>query len=134
MKDAKKLLEKKGISPSLQRVIILKYLQDHQNHPTVESLYKELIDVIPTLSKTTIYNTLKLFGEKGIVYQLAIPGNEAHYDFAESYHAHLLCEKCGAIFDLDLEDTEQIKEEIDGHEINGMEVIYRGICRNCRDK
>ena len=134
MKDAKKMLEEKGISPSLQRVIILKYLQDNQNHPTVETLYQELIDVIPTLSKTTIYNTLKLFGEKGIVYQLAIPGNEAHYDCAECYHAHLLCEKCGEIYDLDLEGEDQQKEEIDGHKVTGIEIIYRGICRKCRDK
>ncbi|MCF7918750.1 MAG: transcriptional repressor [Candidatus Cloacimonetes bacterium] len=132
MRDAKRILEEKDISPSLQRVIILKYLQEHPNHPTVEDVYHDLIDDIPTLSKTTIYNTLKLFTQKGIVYQLAVPGNEAHYDYSEGYHAHLLCEECGGIFDIESDISLNIENDLEGHLILGIEVIYRGICRNCR--
>lgn len=132
MKNAKKVLEEKNISPSLQRVIILKYLQEHKNHPTVDELYNALRDDIPTLSKTTVYNTLRLFSDSGIVHQLSIPGNEAHYDFEGEFHAHFICEKCGGIYDIDMGNISMLTNEYDGHSVRNMEVIYRGICKECR--
>ena len=56
-------LKSKSIRPSLQRIRILEYLIKNRNHPTVEMIYNELLCEMPTLSKTTIYNTLKLFVE-----------------------------------------------------------------------
>jgi Fe2+ or Zn2+ uptake regulation protein len=134
MKDAKKILEDNGISSSMQRVIILKYLHQHHNHPTVDDVYQALIDENPTLSKTTIYNTLKLFALKGIINQLAMPGNEAHYDFAEDNHAHFICELCGIIYDLEETVEDRAEQEIEGHLVMDYEIIYRGICRKCRKK
>ena len=62
MTSAEKLMEK-GIRPSLTRVMIYDYLLSHRTHPTVDEIYKELSPKAPTLSKTTVYNTVKLFEE-----------------------------------------------------------------------
>jgi len=53
-----------GIRPSVQRVAVYAYLCEHPVHPTVETVYSALSSDYPTLSKTTIYNTLRLFEEK----------------------------------------------------------------------
>ncbi len=133
MKDAKKLLEEKGISPSLQRVIILKYLLGHRNHPTSEEVYQALSRQIPTLSRTTVYNTLKVFSKKGLIHQIAICGNEMHYETQPGFHAHFQCIQCGGIFDIDLDCAKFDIEECEGHKITEYELTLRGICRKCRE-
>jgi Fe2+ or Zn2+ uptake regulation protein len=73
-------VEKEGIHPSYHRLKILEYLMSHKTHPTVERIHKELSKEIPTLSKTTVYNTLNLFVSKGIVQELTIEEKEVRYD------------------------------------------------------
>ena len=53
------------IKPSVQRIAIMDYLLKHHTHPCIDEIYMALHDDIPTLSKTTVYNTLKLFVEHG---------------------------------------------------------------------
>lgn len=52
-------LQGHNIKPSVQRIAIMKYLMEHRTHPTVDEIYTALSPTIPTLSKTTVYNTLK---------------------------------------------------------------------------
>ena len=59
--DIGNYLKKHDIKPSYQRMKIFQYLLDNHNHPTVDTIYKALCTEIPTLSKTTVYNTLNLF-------------------------------------------------------------------------
>jgi Fe2+ or Zn2+ uptake regulation protein len=134
MQKTKKELESRGISPSLQRVIILKYLLRNKEHPTAEDIYSSLSRQIPTLSKTTVYNTLKLYTEKGLIKQLVINGNEHHYEANLEYHAHFHCNKCGKIYDLDLEYPEKELKTIEGHEAMEAELVIRGICRECKEE
>ena len=54
-------LQSYGIKPSLQRIAIMEYLIENRIHPTVEDIYEALYIKVPTLSKTTVYNTIKLF-------------------------------------------------------------------------
>lgn len=49
-----------NIRPSVQRVAIMQYLLDHRTHPTADDIYTELVKTMPTLSRTTVYNTLQL--------------------------------------------------------------------------
>ena len=72
MNNAKQYLIDNGIKPSVQRIAIMKYLFEHRTHPTVDDIFHDLHDAIPTLSKTTVYNTLKLFSEKGAILSLTI--------------------------------------------------------------
>lgn len=69
MEKIKTLLEEKGIKPTFQRLKILEYLSNNlNNHPTVEMVYEKLLNDIPTLSLTTVYNTLNNFLEKRLVF------------------------------------------------------------------
>ena len=64
--DIGNYLKNHDIKPSYQRMKIFQYLLDNHVHPTVDTIYKALCPEIPTLSKTTVYNTLNLFVEKKV--------------------------------------------------------------------
>ena len=123
-------LRETGISPSVQRVAIYDYLMTHFTHPTVDEIYKDLSPAIPTLSKTTIYNTLTLFCEQGLIDSFTMDDNTTHYDGETQPHAHFKCTQCGRIYDIPLPKIEM--PQIEGFEINEMKVFYSGICENCK--
>ena len=89
-----------NVKPSVQRLAIMDYLLTHRTHPSIEEIYLALCDDIPTLSKTTVYNTLKLFVEHGAAQMLTIDERNVCYDGDISLHAHFLCKHCNKIFDL----------------------------------
>ncbi|MBR7065047.1 MAG: transcriptional repressor [Treponema sp.] len=93
-------LSKAGIRPSVQRVAVYSFLCEHPEHPTVETLFQELQPLYPTLSKTTIYNTLKLFESKHLVRTLKIEDDKLRFDADIHPHLHFKCEKCGKLFDI----------------------------------
>ncbi len=130
MEDLKKQLEKHNINPSYHRLKILHYLMKHRIHPTVDRIYKDLSKEIPTLSKTTIYTTLKLFIEKGIVRELFVDENEMRYEYADTPHGHFRCIKCGKIYDVEI-TVPLNKDTIQGHKILEQYLCFKGICKEC---
>ena len=129
MNELRKYLESRGIQPSFHRLKILEYLITHRTHPTVENIHKALSREIPTLSKTTIYNTLKLFLSKGLVWGLTIDENKLRYDFNTEPHAHFKCIKCGRVLDVSLELPPL--GSIEGHKVMETHLYLKGICKDC---
>ncbi|MCD4792851.1 MAG: transcriptional repressor [Bacteroidales bacterium] len=129
-----KHLSKHGIKPSYQRIQIFDYLIKNRNHPTVDMIYKELVGEIPTLSKTTVYNTLKLFQEKGIVLIINIEDNETRFDADISNHGHFKCKKCGEIFDFELNENMLNFVKLKNYTIDEQHVYLKGICPKCKQK
>lgn len=99
MTKAATLLAAKGIRPSYQRLRILAYLAGTTAHPSAETIYRSLAPEIPTLSRTTVYNTLDLFGKTGLAVPIYIDGEELRWDGDLSRHGHFRCRQCGGIFD-----------------------------------
>ena len=132
MDSLRKILEEKGIAPSIQRIKILEYLKNFKTHPTADIIYKALIDDIPTLSKTTVYNTLKQFTEKGILTELSLFENETRCEYDKIPHSHFKCTKCGKIYDIKDSSIEDYNNIIDGHQIEERHIYLKGICRECR--
>jgi len=130
--ELKKILEEKGVRPSFQRISILKYIMEQRNHPSVDEIYKALVIQIPTLSKTTVYNTLNQLTEKGIVTALTIDDIEVKYDYIEVPHAHFLCMNCGRIYDLELDTEIYGIKFTDGHKVNDIQINFKGICKDCK--
>ncbi len=129
-------LQTYNIKPSLQRLAIMDYLMNHRTHPTADEIYTFLSTSMPTLSKTTVYNTLKLFAEHGAAQLLTIDERNSHFDANVSDHAHFLCKQCNAIYDL--ESTVEIRQveggRIEGHEVTEMHYYYKGTCKDCLSK
>lgn len=106
----------------------------YKNHPTVENIFHELEREIPTLSKTTIYNTLNLFKEKNIIQLIGIEENETRYDADTSEHAHFKCKACGKIFDVFTDYSKIPTKELEHFQVDDMQVYFKGLCEECINK
>lgn len=131
--DVIERLQNYSIKPSVQRIAIMGYLMEHHTHPTVDEIYTALSPSIPTLSKTTVYNTLRLLSEQGAVQTLTIDERNTCYDADTSTHAHFLCKHCGKIYDLSNDNTIKKVEgmDMDGHDVQEIHYYYKGICKDC---
>ncbi len=125
-------LNSRGIKPSYQRIQILKYFQDNMNHPTVHEIYDSLVLDIPTLSKTTVYNTLKLFVEQGILDVILIEENEARYDWSMQVHGHFKCTLCGSISDINATIAPDSISSLKEYKINEQHIYIMGLCPLCQ--
>jgi Fe2+ or Zn2+ uptake regulation protein len=131
--DIPKYLSDHGIKASFQRIKIFEYFINHKNHPTVNDIYKEVIKIIPTLSKTTVYNTLNLFVESNILNVIVIEENETRYDWDPCIHGHFKCESCKQVYDIDIEPKilETQIPDLKGFQINEHHIYFKGICKKC---
>lgn len=129
-----KMLKENSIKTTLQRLEILRYLDDHRTHPTADQIYTDLKEKNPSLSKTTVYNSLEIFKEHGIIQTLTISGSELRYDFKCTMHHHFLCKKCGRIIDIDIScpHIEKIRKE--GYQIDEVHGYFKGVCKDCLQK
>lgn len=134
VEDIGAYLKSHDIKPSFQRMKIFEYLISHRNHPTVEMIYKTLVKEIPTLSKTTVYNTLNLFVEKKIAIVIVIEENETRYDADMEIHGHFKCEECSAVYDIDVEAEKMQIKSLDNFQINEHHLYFKGICDKCLEK
>jgi Fur family ferric uptake transcriptional regulator/Fur family peroxide stress response transcriptional regulator len=102
----------------------------------VDEIYTALAPSIPTLSKTTVYNTLKLLSEQGAAQTLTIDERNTCYDADTSPHGHFLCKSCGKIYDLECDDNVKkvVDMDLDGHDVQEVHYYYKGICKHCIEK
>ena len=122
------------IKPSVQRIAIMDYLLKHHTHPCIDEIYMALHDYIPTLSKTTVYNTLKLFVEHGAAKMLTIDERNACFDGDTSAHAHFQCKCCGKIFDMPMHINEKAMNDMadKGFSVEEVHNYYKGVCPDCK--
>jgi len=122
------------IKPSVQRTAVMEFLLNNRIHPTVDEIYIALSPNMPTLSKTTVYNTLNLFVEKGAVRVLTLDEKNARYDVDISAHAHFICRVCSAVYDIfDVKPEVFQLPESKEFKIEAVEISYMGICGKCRN-
>lgn len=127
-------LEKNGIRASSQRVMMLAYLQENHIHPTAEKIFSDLYSKMPTISKATVYNNLKLFVESGIIKEVNLDNSEVHYEIKQEDHAHFVCRKCGKIEDLKVKAIKVDTKPIKGYEIDSQDIFLKGLCKECLKK
>lgn len=130
-KEVAALLKEKKIRPSVIRVKVLKYLLDNRNHPTADQLFNGLENEISTLSRTSIYNTLKTFLEEGIVSEITIEDGISRYDAFTGKHGHFICEKCGGVSDFNVKCATCAPEWLKGYKVTQEHVYLKGLCPKC---
>ncbi len=134
IQDIGRELTEFDIKPSYQRIKIYEYLLKHNIHPTVDMIYKKLSNEIPTLSKTTVYNTLKLFEEHHIIRNVNIEENEIRYDAQTHIHGHFKCEKCGKVYDFDYNYNDLKYKGLENFILNQTDIMIKGTCKSCLTK
>lgn len=134
IEQARRDLLKAGINPSIQRLKIYTLLCRANSHPTADAIHCQLIKEIPTLSKTTIYNTLGLFHRKGLVQGITIDENEVRYDANTTPHAHFKCERCGCILDVPIDFSHLCDCLSCRHRIREHHIYLKGLCAECAEQ
>lgn len=135
-KEAYNRLMEHGIRPSLQRMAIMDFLIQHPIHPTVDDVYQGLCMEVPTLSRTTVYNTLRMLSEKHAAQMITIDDHRVCYDGNTDPHVHFYCKSCGKVIDLFDEKAPRLAGSmmIDGNCVQEMQLYYKGICAQCLEK
>jgi len=103
----------KGVKLTDQRRIISKIMSDSQDHPDVDELYKRASKIDSRISIATVYRTVKLFEEAGIIAKHDFKGGKARYEeLNESHHDHLIDIKTGEIIEFVDEEIEKLQEKV----------------------
>lgn len=120
------------LRPSPQRMAVLKYLLDHPTHPTAETIYAALSPAYPTLSRTTVYQTLDKLYEKGLAQKIVIEDGEMRFDADTSDHGHFKCVKCGEVYDFFYPKTHPFPQMDGAFDIQEQHLYYKGLCPHCK--
>jgi len=103
----------KGVKLTDQRKIISKIMSDSQDHPDVDELYKRASKIDSKISIATVYRTVKLFEEAGIVAKHDFKGGKARYEeLNEGHHDHLIDIKTGEIIEFVDEEIEKLQKKV----------------------
>ena len=103
----------KGVKLTEQRKIIAKVMSESQDHPDVDELYKRASAIDEKISIATVYRTVKLFEESGIVAKHDFKGGKARYEeLSESHHDHLIDIKTGEIIEFVDDEIEKLQKKV----------------------
>jgi len=131
------LFRQNGLKITPQRRVILELLARDDSHPTVDEIYQRVLSMMPDVSRTTVYNTLRelvALGELVEVHDLSEGG--IRYDTNASVHHHLFCTRCHNLVDIqrDFAGLTLSPQESSGYQITNRQVTFYGICPNCQSR
>jgi Fe2+ or Zn2+ uptake regulation protein len=128
------LLRERGLRATSQRVVMHRLLRDTERHVSAEELLSEASERLPGVSLPTVYATLELFEQLGIVRRVNGGGGTLLWDTRTDTHHHMICRNCGRIEDLesplDLERARRSAARA-GFHADRAEVVVSGLCRQC---
>lgn len=123
--------EAKGLRMTEQRRVIARVLQQSDDHPDVEELYARASALDPGISIATVYRTVKLFEEAGILERLEFGDGRARYEDAErEHHDHLIDMNSGEVIEFIDPEIEALQEKIAaklGYELRGHKLELYGV-------
>jgi Fur family peroxide stress response transcriptional regulator len=133
-----KRLRDSGLRLTPQRLAIYEALVGRRDHPTAQRLHADLVAALPSLSPATVYNTLQVLVEHGLVQELGQAGDGAvHYDGDVEPHLNLVCTRCHRIEDLRdplLEHGPGRVAELSGYRLHGARLVFYGLCPACQQE
>ena len=120
-------LTEHGIQPSAQRLAVADYVLYTTDHPSADQVWAEVKRSFPMLSRATVYNTLNLFTEKGLLRELVLAEGKAVFDPKLEPHHHFLDEQTGEIVDVPWSalDVRRV-HNLNGFEVHEYQVVMRG--------
>ena len=135
MNDTALNLRAFNLTPSPQRVAIYSFLKKNAIHPTVDTIYQAVSAELPSISRTTVYNTVKRLTAAGAIREVIIEDGELRYDADISDHGHFKCMSCGKVFDLFPPANTPLIDRIhglpEGFEIRQLHLCCLGLCAEC---
>ena len=125
-----------GLPLTIQRRRIFEALGDRTDHPTPNQVYAAVKDILPGVSRTTVYRVLDTLVRVGVLAKASSPGAASRVDPRTSRHHHLVCSRCDRLFDVDEEAVEHRIRPPDvrrrGFAIHGYSIHFTGLCATCQ--
>lgn len=135
MGELSTVLRERGFRLTLQRELILDAVEARHGHISADDLYAEIHRRFPQVNISTVYRTLELLEEEGLLSHTHFhDGISRWHREAESHHQHLICERCGWEGELALELVEPLSAELQrryGFVTHPIHFAIVGLCRNC---
>ena len=128
-------LRSEGFKLTPQRLSVIRYLIGNTSHPTAANIYGNLKKKYPSLSFSTVYNTLNMLEKIGEVQSLHLFDDFLNYDPGTNSHHHFVCRSCNSIIDIFPRDAENVSlpdGDILGNRIESAQVVFKGRCGSCQ--
>ncbi|MGN1480628.1 Fur family transcriptional regulator [Porcipelethomonas sp.] len=122
---------------SKQRELILNTVLKNKIHPTADDVYNLLRDEYPGLSLGTVYRNLNFLSEHNMLKKISVPNGSDCFDGTLTNHQHLVCVRCGKVFDISIPEISKIENDVynrTGFRINTSSLAFEGICHECEKK
>ncbi len=133
-------LHQQGVRVTVQRSVILEDLFHNTGHRTAEAIYQHVSDRLPGLNVATVYRTLELFREAGLVVTHPSQDGITEFELVRSggdLHHHLICRRCGTEYALEAEPVEQLRATIEeqfGFHADLDHIVITGLCARCSEE
>ncbi len=127
-------LKESGFKLTPQRLSIVDYMEGNRSHPTAARVYEDLKPAYPTMSMATVYNTLNMLSELGLVRKYKFYEDQVSFDPETKPHHHFCCSECHAILDIPDEGglpTFKDFEKRTNNRVDSVSVVLTGICQDC---
>ena len=131
------LLREKGFKVTPQRLAIYHVLANSKVHPSAEMIYNQLQPLYPTMSLATVYKTVEILKEIGLIQVLNAGEDSFRYDADVSMHSHIRCLQCGRVDDLHEIDTAPFVAQVASrtpYRLTGQQFYFYGYCPACQAK
>ena len=137
VKHFESVCRSKGIKLTHQRMEIFREIAQTGDHPDADQVFHRVRDRLPTVSLDTVYRTLWLLKDLGLVVLLGSSRERTRFDANLNSHHHFVCGRCGFTRDFYTNHLDNIKlpESVDSYgEIEAIHLEVRGVCRECVEK
>lgn len=132
------VLRAEGKRLTSQRILILRIIQESEGHLEADEIYRRAREEDPRISLSTVYRTLGVLKDIGLVRELHLDEEHHHYELARGEtHYHLICSECGKITEFKSELIESLLKELNrdyGFEVYNAHIDIVGICGECRHR
>ncbi len=129
-------LSKQGYRMTPQRMMVLEAIEAAEDHISAEEIYLQVRARYPHVNISTVYRTLELLRERGLVTETDMgDGRVRYHNIRHGHHHHLVCQKCGSIIDLNESLLNPFKETLAkdyGFSADLKHLAIFGLCRKCR--
>jgi Fe2+ or Zn2+ uptake regulation protein len=127
MKDTISILRDCGVQPTPQRISVVKFILNTSSHPSADQVLEKIRVECPTVSRATVYNTLNLLVQKGLVKTQVLKGGTVVFDANVNKHHHFIDLESGEIYDIPWEAlTVRGESSLKDFEVSEMQVILKG--------
>ena len=128
------ILREHNLKATDKRVSVLS-IMEKQGHISIDDLYTKVKEKFPSISLATLYKNITLMMKNKLLSEVKITNLKTHYEINKQDHAHLVCEKCNSIVDLNT-TFEKVNNEIlqdNSFLIKSTNLTFNGICKNCQN-